>query len=254
MNSSEQPSGGRPSDAARVRSWGFGPSVVVILLGAVILLAGPFVVRQLEFAVQEVSVEAASSRLDDQNLLALMNQATQDLAAKVGPSVVHVSTRNSLREGGFRPTSFYTSSGSGWIYDDDGHIVTNAHVITSAEVIEVQLSSGEIRTARFIGADARSDIAVVKISPERLTPADRNSGLPRQGDNGRKEVLLDLEHGAVDLGADTNGLIPLLLGFNARISAPGRRQAAEVERHAVAMAFGSSLRSTTGERRKWHDT
>lgn len=183
MNSSEQPSGGRPSDAARVRSWGFGPSVVVILLGAVILLAGPFVVRQLEFAVQEVSVEAASSRLDDQNLLALMNQATQDLAAKVGPSVVHVSTRNSLREGGFRPTSFYTSSGSGWIYDDDGHIVTNAHVITSAEVIEVQLSSGEIRTARFIGADARSDIAVVKISPERLTPADRNSGLPRQGDN-----------------------------------------------------------------------
>ena len=171
------------SEQSNHASWGVGPALVVIILGGLILLGGPFLVRQLEFAVQEVSVETADRRLSEDNPLALMNHATRDLAAKVGPSVVHVSTRNSLREGGFTPTGFYTSSGSGWIYDDQGHVVTNAHVISAAEVIEVQLASGEMRTAQFIGADARSDIAVVKISPERLTPADRHAELPVQGDN-----------------------------------------------------------------------
>jgi serine protease Do len=172
--SSPSPEPGRP----RI----LGPSLVVGVLGIAVLLTGPALVRNLEYARQEAKVELASDRLSIDNPLELLNQATRDLAAKVEPSVVHVSTRGSLGSSGSGGGGFYTSSGSGWIYDLDGHVVTNAHVVAPAESIEVQLSTGEIRPATFIGADVRSDIAVVRISPERLFPAERSAELPSQGD------------------------------------------------------------------------
>ena len=180
MNNSEGPSSGSASNSASSRS--LGPGLVLIVLGAMVLLGGPLLVRNLEFARQQVSVELASDRLALNNPLSGLNQATRDLASKVEPSVVHVSTRGSLRESGAMLGGYYTSSGSGWIYDDQGHVVTNAHVIAPADVIEVQLATGEVRTATFVGSDSRSDIAVVRISPDRLHPAERSDVLPEQGD------------------------------------------------------------------------
>ena len=184
MSFNERPGGTRnpsqpaPSSSARI----LGPSLVVAVLGGAVLLGGPALVRNLEFAREQARIEQASQRLVFDNPLDALNRATRDLAAKVEPSVVHVSTRGPLRNGSSMLGGFYTSSGSGWIYDSNGHVVTNAHVVASAETIEVQLSTGEIRSAEFIGADVRSDIAVVKISPDRLHPAERSSELPRQGD------------------------------------------------------------------------
>ena len=173
-------SGSRASDAGFSRGW--APALVLVLLGGAILLGGPRLVRSLEFARQSAEIASASDRLAVANPLDALNRATRDLAAKVEPSVVHVSTRGALRESGSLFGGYYTSSGSGWIYDDLGHVVTNAHVITPADVIEVQLATGEVRSATFIGSDSRSDIAVVRISPERLHPAERSAELPEQGD------------------------------------------------------------------------
>jgi serine protease Do len=180
MNNSESPRSGSSANPAPGRS--FGPGLVVIVLGALVLLGGPLLVRNLEFARQSASVELASDRLVLENPLSALNQATRDLASKVEPSVVHVSTRGSLRESGSVLGGYYTSSGSGWIYDDRGHVVTNAHVISPADVIEIQLATGEVRTATFIGSDMRSDIAVVRITPDRVFPAERSDVLPEQGD------------------------------------------------------------------------
>lgn len=161
-------------------SW--GPSIVVLLVGIAVLLGGPAVVRELTYAKEQSTIQHASERLLTDNPLALINQATQALAEKVKPSVVHVSTSGYLRNSQSGPRGFYTSSGSGFVYDNNGHIVTNAHVVAAADELEVQFSNGEKRPAQFIGSDVRSDIAVVKVDPGRLHAADRSTLLPEQGD------------------------------------------------------------------------
>lgn len=64
------------------------------------------------------------------------------------------------------------ATGSGFIYDNEGHIVTNNHVIADAEKIMVLLSSGHRYEATVVGADPDTDLAVIKIdTDELLVPA-----------------------------------------------------------------------------------
>jgi 2-alkenal reductase len=53
--------------------------------------------------------------------------------------------------------------GSGFLYDSNGHIITNAHVVDGAEQVEVTFSDGIIQPARIVGQDPHSDLAVVKV-------------------------------------------------------------------------------------------
>jgi serine protease Do len=73
------------------------------------------------------------------------------------------------------------SLGSGFIISDDGYILTNAHVVEEAEEILVRLADKREFSARVIGADVRSDVALIKIEA---------TGLPRvtQGDPERLKV------------------------------------------------------------------
>jgi len=59
-------------------------------------------------------------------------------------------------------------AGSGFVWDKDGHIVTNNHVIDGAELIRVNLSNGDSVIATLVGSDSQSDLAVLKID----VPAD----------------------------------------------------------------------------------
>ncbi len=59
--------------------------------------------------------------------------------------------------------------GSGMIYRADGHIITNAHVVSGASRVTVRLNDGrEFRNAKVVGADERTDVAVVKIDATKL--------------------------------------------------------------------------------------
>ncbi len=149
---------------------GYGPSLVVLATAAIVLFAGPAAIRQLTYEQTRTRIIQASDRLAVSDVLAQINQSTRDIAAMVEPSVVHVGAtyidRDALGAG-----RVGLSSGSGWIYDDRGHIVTNHHVVANAQRIEVQLYNGELRDAEFIGSDPTTDIAVIKIAPERLHPA-----------------------------------------------------------------------------------
>jgi 2-alkenal reductase len=62
--------------------------------------------------------------------------------------------------------------GSGFVYDSDGHIVTNAHVVHGSEQFEVTFSDGAARSATVVGEDLNSDLAVVKVDnlPEGVNP------------------------------------------------------------------------------------
>ena len=155
--------------------------VLATVLGLLLLLLGPMFVGSLMHSRETETIARASDRLASLGVLEAINQASRDIALMVEPSVVHVSTEGYVERSNGR-SGVYASSGSGWIYDEDGYVVTNAHVVSSADKIEVQFSNGERRQATFIGSDVRSDIAVVRVEPERLHPASRSQDLPAQGD------------------------------------------------------------------------
>ncbi len=62
-----------------------------------------------------------------------------------------------------------TSIGSGFIYDEEGYILTNQHVINSSDQIKIKLSNGNVVNATVIGSDEFSDIGVVKIDKKYVS-------------------------------------------------------------------------------------
>ncbi len=87
------------------------------------------------------------------------------VAETVSPSVVGIVTYQSAKF--FEPTG----TGSGTIMSQDGYIITNAHVIAGADAIKVTLHNGEVYEAKLAGADARTDLAVIKIEETGLSVA-----------------------------------------------------------------------------------
>jgi S1-C subfamily serine protease len=62
-----------------------------------------------------------------------------------------------------------TGTGSGWVYDTEGHIITNNHVVDDASSVTVTFQTGTILSAQIIGTDPYSDMAVIKVNaPEGL--------------------------------------------------------------------------------------
>ncbi len=86
---------------------------------------------------------------------------------RVNPSVVNIDI---VFDSSFSDS--FSGSGSGFVYDDEGHIVTNAHVIQGAREIVVTFSSGYVTSANIVGVDAFSDLAVIKVDvdPDILVP------------------------------------------------------------------------------------
>jgi serine protease Do len=150
----------------------YGPSLIVLGATVGVLLAGPHAVRRISFAYTDARIVQASQRLEDNPILEQLSQAYRDLAVMVEPSVVHISTEQNFRDR-WGQQARKASSGSGWVYDLDGHIVTNHHVIEDADRIEAQLHNGQTYPAEIVGSDPLTDIAVLKISPGELHPAAR---------------------------------------------------------------------------------
>jgi S1-C subfamily serine protease len=91
-----------------------------------------------------------------------------NLYDRVSPSVVHIITRQEAFSP-FMGSMPREGSGSGFVYDDQGHIVTNFHVVEGATEINVVLAGGDSLPGEVIGADQYYDLAVVKINPNDVT-------------------------------------------------------------------------------------
>ena len=102
----------------------------------------------------------------------------QSIFADASPSVVHVTTRSRDVEGNdFDATEFVSGTGSGWVWDRTGHVVTCLHVINGATSALVTLADGSEWEAKLVGVDPKTDVAVVRIDapPERLVPVRMGS-------------------------------------------------------------------------------
>jgi 2-alkenal reductase len=141
----------------------------IALLLAILLLAAfvaePYVARLL---YSDDAPRTVAARGD----LSAAETATVDLFQRASPSVVHVfaQSRASPRslmegeEGGGQQT------GTGFVWDNAGHIVTNNHVVQNASPIAIRLSSGEIAPAELVGTAPNYDLAVLRLGRVRQPP------------------------------------------------------------------------------------
>lgn len=98
--------------------------------------------------------------------LPLAEQALVSLFDSAAPSVAYITTEI------LQPTGFFTATvaqgaGSGFVWDDAGHVVTNNHVVEGARSVYVQLDGGEPIEARIVGTAPDYDLAVVRLTRSR---------------------------------------------------------------------------------------
>ena len=91
--------------------------------------------------------------------------------AKAALSVVNITASNNIAPRNYGNRGNDAVAGSGILISDDGYIITNLHVVSGKGNIAVELEDGQVKIAKIIGYDQRSDLAVIKIlSPEKLIP------------------------------------------------------------------------------------
>jgi S1-C subfamily serine protease len=100
-------------------------------------------------------------------------RATIDIFERVSPSVVQVAARgasNPLMEEDEGQARGQAASGTGFVWDNEGHIVTNDHVVQNARQVAVRFASGEVAQTELIGLAPNYDLAVLRIMSARNLP------------------------------------------------------------------------------------
>lgn len=107
----------------------------------------------------------SNDEFDSTILLDAYSKAVVTASKKVSPSVVHIKVHkeNKKKRRPFPPDQQQAGSGSGFIISPEGFIVTNSHVVSGANKIEVDLPDGRSFDAEFIGADPSTDLALIRI-------------------------------------------------------------------------------------------
>ncbi len=153
--------------------------IKVAFLSSIITAAMVYVVlewrplRSETSRAPEVSFAAPSSLSVPEPSVAISDEEKNniDIYQKYSSGVVNITTTTLGYDFFLRPVPMESGTGSGAIIDDQGHIVTNFHVVRDAQRLEVTLPDKTKQDAQVIGFDANNDLAVLKIKPQgRLTP------------------------------------------------------------------------------------
>lgn len=178
-----------PKKPRQRKGWGTGRVVAAALACAIVggvgggALTAHLVDSKWEKTTEELQ-SSFQSQLDDlanaQNAIQHGNGsgATVDTVSNPGaltPAQVYAQnvqsvvaiTNQGVKNGTFGQESF-TGTGSGFILTADGYVLTNHHVIDGAQTITVTLYDGTEYTARLVGSDSISDVALLKIEAENL--------------------------------------------------------------------------------------
>ena len=142
---------------------------IALVVGAILLaayVAEPYVARFFLAAEEPRTVTARGD-------LAPAERATVELFERVSPSVVHVYAQPSGRRFSARVDDGEgggTQTGTGFVWDAAGHIVTNNHVVQGAAGVTVRLASGDTVPATIVGTAPNYDLAVLRLGNTRNPP------------------------------------------------------------------------------------
>lgn len=144
--------------------------LICALVGFVSGIGGTFLTLQLSGGISsntDVIYQSVVQTNEDGE--AVDEMSTVDVVENVKDSIVEITT--SKTETTVFLQQYVTSgAGSGVVFSDAGLIVTNHHVIDGADEIKVRLTNGDEYDAELIASDAQSDLAVLRIDAENLTP------------------------------------------------------------------------------------
>jgi 2-alkenal reductase len=139
-------------DTLRARLW----------TAALVVVAGAGGVLVLARDVPHVEPRAIAPR----GPLPAGEQAVVEMFQNAAPSVAYITTEV-LQPTGFFSAAVARGAGSGFVWDGEGHVVTNNHVVEGARSVYVQLDAGEPVEARIVGTSPDYDLAVVRLARAR---------------------------------------------------------------------------------------
>jgi S1-C subfamily serine protease len=185
------------------------------------------------------------------------SQLLEAIYQKVNPSVVRVFN---LAANSNAPTAdaLPQGEGSGWVYDTQGRIVTNDHVIRGADKIQVTFSDGTTVDAKLVGTDPNGDIAVVQVDPQEVTLVPVELGDSAQVKVGEQAIAIGNPFGFA--GTMTRGIvsavgrtIPAVTGFeipeaiqtDAAIN-PGNSGGPLLNSHGQVVGINDQISSASG--------
>jgi len=138
---------------------------------------------------------------------------------KASPSVVSIVNLAALQDSQNSGVTIPESQGSGFVWDAEGHIVTNDHVVRDAKAIQVIFADGVELPAEIVGADPDSDLAVIKVDPTLIKLVPVEPGNVDEVKVGQRAIAIGNPFGLE--GTMTSGIvsavgrsIPALTGFN----------------------------------------
>ena len=105
------------------------------------------------------------------------NLSINEIYDGASSGVVHITTAAGGQTSPFGSPDGGGATGSGFVIDDEGHVATNQHVVEGVEQVTVRFENGEELTARVVGADPSTDVALLKLDslPDGVEPLDLGS-------------------------------------------------------------------------------
>jgi 2-alkenal reductase len=137
---------------------------------------------------------------------------------KVNPSVVYIENLTQVQGAS---DALPEGSGSGFVWDAQGHIVTNDHVVRGADKLQVVFSDDISVPATLVGADPDSDLAVIKVDPKLVKLVPVEQGNIDEVKVGQRAIAIGNPFGEELRGTMTSGIIsaigrsiPAITGFS----------------------------------------
>jgi S1-C subfamily serine protease len=158
---------------------------VVLVIGALLIATGVINSGGTKTVVRQAPLAVPSSNATDSPNAGL---TVEEIYRRDGPGVAFIQakiTQQVASPFGFPSVQQGVSTGSGFVIDKKGYIITNSHVVNGASAITVRLGNGPEIKATLVGKDVSSDLALLRVNPEatKLHPLPLgNSSKVRVGD------------------------------------------------------------------------
>ena len=217
-----------------------GLLIVVLAIGVIAgLVLGGVVLREMKepggsaSSTRNVSYDAAHAAEAD---LLPDERNTVEVFENVAPSVVFItSTSRQMNWFSMEATEVPQGSGSGFIWDSDGAIVTNYHVIASGGNLSVTLSDGTSFPADVVGSEPNKDIAVLRIKAPKAKLKAVSIGSSDQLIVGQKVLAI-----GNPFGLDQTLTVGIVSALGRQIRSPSQRTITDVIQTDAAINPGNS--------------